>query len=231
MNLEKQQLFLLHFAGGNCYSYQFLKERLESSFEFIPIELPGRGQRMGEQLIVDRKLAVNDLTSQILKKRNGKPFIIYGHSMGASLGLQVVEALENAGESPKRLVVSGNPGPGVKDNKKRYLMNDEALKKELRELGGVPEEVLTIDELYSFFVPIMKADFELIEKEYGSDITCRIKAPIYALMGDREEKVEEIENWRKFTKGHFDFEVLPGNHFFIHNNAEELTTILEETHG
>ena len=51
----KPQLFLLHFAGGNKYSFNFLKKYLESAFELVSIELPGRGDRMSEKLITDKK--------------------------------------------------------------------------------------------------------------------------------------------------------------------------------
>ena len=92
------QLFLLHFAGGNCYSYEFLiKKILRSALSKIDcyaLELPGRGKRLDEELIVDKNDAIVDYVSQIKKLRNGKPYIIYGHSMGATLGLSVVKKME-----------------------------------------------------------------------------------------------------------------------------------------
>ena len=76
------QLFLLHFAGGSCYSFDFLKQHLDSRFEFIPLELPGRGRRTNENLLNNKEKAINDYLAQIKLIRNGEPYVIYGHSMG-----------------------------------------------------------------------------------------------------------------------------------------------------
>ncbi|HAP63992.1 MAG TPA: thioesterase, partial [Cytophagales bacterium] len=40
MATEQPQLFLLHFAGGNCYSFQFLKNIVPQQISFLPLELP-----------------------------------------------------------------------------------------------------------------------------------------------------------------------------------------------
>src|SRR5690349_18687727 len=108
------QLFLLHFAGGSTYSFDFLKKHLKTDIEFLPLELPGRGKRSTEKLIKTKQEAIEDYLSQILKLRNGSPFIVYGHSMGATLGLSVVSGLEKRGHFPEQLIVSGNSGPGSK---------------------------------------------------------------------------------------------------------------------
>ena len=41
---------------------------------------------------------------------------------------------------------------------------DSEFKEELRSLGGVPEEILEDEDLYNYFSPIMRADFEILEK-------------------------------------------------------------------
>src|SRR5687768_7922731 len=99
--MQKTRLFLLHFGGGNRYSFQFLKPHLVDHFEFLPLELPGRGRRMNEPLLVDDALAVKDYVNQINGLRDNAAFVIYGHSMGASLGLRVTKELENLGIPPK----------------------------------------------------------------------------------------------------------------------------------
>ncbi len=127
-----KQLFLLHFAGGNKYSYNFLQSKLKSDIEFIPIELPGRGARFEENLIRDKEEAIQDLFLQIKDKRNGKPYVIYGHSMGAILGFSVTEMLEKENDAPNYLIVSGNPGP-LEDHSfsLRYNLDDETFKKRI----------------------------------------------------------------------------------------------------
>ncbi|WP_426094749.1 thioesterase II family protein [Flavobacterium sp. DSR2-3-3] len=227
----KNQLFLLHFAGGSSFSFDFLRKKLDYNFTSIALELPGRGKRMDEKLIRSKEEAIDDYCDQIVKLRNGAPFVIYGHSMGATLGLSVVSRLEKMGHFPEQLIVSGNAGPGIKKKKNfmRYLLSDPEFKEELRELGGIPEEVLKDDELYDFFAPIIRADFECLEKDSFSEKGIIINTPIYAMMGTGEETCHEIKNWSKFTDSDFKYCVLNGNHFFIYHHPEEIARVLKKS--
>jgi external thioesterase TEII len=226
--MKKTQLFLLHFAGGNVYSYQFVLPMLKQNFDTHPLELPGRGRRFSDPLLKQADAAIDDLLKQILDKMDPlADIVIYGHSMGASLGLQIVDQLEKLGHSPKAFIASGNPGPGIKDNKNRYLMPHVEFVKELRKLGGVPEELFENEELFELFEPMLRSDFELLEKEELS-LESPVSTPIVALMGSTEEKVEAIENWSKFTQGEFKSLVLEGDHFFIHDHPDKLAEVINE---
>lgn len=219
---------MLHFAGGNVFSFQFLKPYLPVNFDFHPLELPGRGKRINEKLLSTEFEAIEDLVSQITSFRNDQPYLIFGHSMGASLGLRVTKRLEELGDPPKRLIVAGNAGPGTGDDDKcRSAMNDEELKEELRTLGGVADEVLNNDELFNFFAPIMRSDFRLLEKSEKLDHGFKLNSPLIAIMGDQEETSEKIENWRNFTSNEFKSYLLPGNHFFIHDHPSDLIRIIK----
>src|ERR1043166_8245649 len=87
-SMKKPQLFLLHFAGGNCYSFQFMMPLLRD-FEVVSLELPGRGKRINEPLVTNFDLAANDILRQLRQKLASSSFLIYGHSMGAYLALRV----------------------------------------------------------------------------------------------------------------------------------------------
>lgn len=236
MEKRKVQMFLLHFAGGSRYSFDFLKEYLLHQVEFIPLELPGRGKRYGEALIRDKEIAIRDYYKQIKTHRNGQPYILYGHSMGATIGLSVANAMQRIGDAPRALIVSGNSGPGTLpiDNegneipkKNRYLMNTIDFKNELIELGGAPEEVLNNKEIFDFFDPILRADFEVLEKETQyteEDILLHI--PIYALMGTEEKTSNQVNNWQRFTTEILEYNILEGNHFFINDHISELSEVI-----
>lgn len=227
MSQNKVQLFLLHFSGGNCYSYQFLKPHLPVGFNFYPLELPGRGRRMKEELLSKESEAVEDLVTQITTLRNNQPYLLFGHSMGAALALKVARRLEELRDPPKRLIVAGNAGPGSGSGEKfRSRMDDVELKKELKALGGVPDEVLNDDDLFGFFAPIMRADFRILESGERLEPGFRLRASITAIMGDKEETSERIENWKNFTSGEFKSYYLPGNHFFIYDYPLDLMQII-----
>jgi external thioesterase TEII len=222
-----KQLFLLHFAGGNKYSYNFLQKTITSDIEFIPIELPGRGERFKERLITEKKEAIDDLFLQIKRKRNGSPFIILGHSMGALLGLSVTRVLEEDDDFPEFFMALGNPGP-LKNHTipTRYNLDDTTFKKRISEMGGIPSEILENQDAFAFFSKIMRADFECIEKGQGFENDVVIKTPIYAMMGSEESLNTKIENWKGFTESQFHHSILPGNHFFIHDNGTEIGKLI-----
>jgi external thioesterase TEII len=224
--MRKPQLFLLHFAGGNCYSFQFMALYLKE-FEVIPLELPGRGRRMGEPLLYDFDQAAQDIFNQLVQRLNPFPCFIYGHSMGTYLALRVANMLERIGQAPAYVIVSGNAGPGMHDPKNRYEMPHDAFVEELRNIGGVPEELLENKELFNFFEPVLRADFQVAEK---NDLTGEppVRSPLYAMMGSSEDHVQSITNWKKFTQSRFDYSILEGGHFFIHKHPRKIASIIAD---
>lgn len=222
----KTQLFLLHFAGGNCYSFQFLIPFLKD-FDVVSLELPGRGRRTREPLIKEFDSAANDIYSQIRERNPAAGFILYGHSMGAYLALRVSSMLIKSNLTPSCLIVSGNPGPGIEDDIKRYLLGHDELIAELKRLGGIPEEFYENQELLEFFTPILKADFEVAEKNNIASES-PVDIPVYTLMGDKEEKSDQLSNWGRFTKSTFHSEILQGGHFFIHKHPDRIAQIINE---
>lgn len=229
---DKYQLILLHFAGGSCYSFDFMRKYFGYNIEFLPLELPGRGKRFEEKLLRDKGQGIQDYFEQIKKLRNKQPYSIFGHSMGATLSLSVANLMEKIGDPPSCLIVSGNPGPDAqsinKEKKYRHLMNEQEFKEELRAIGGVPEEVLENDELFNFFNPILRADFELLEQGGFLESEIKLNVPIYAFMGSKEDDLESIENWNRFTYDDFNFKVFEGDHFFIYDHPTEISNIIKK---
>lgn len=218
----KPQLFLIHFAGGNRYSFNFMTS-LSDYFEIIPLELPGRGQRMNEALITNFELASLDIHNQIRQKLTSENYLIYGHSMGAYLTLRVSSMLEKINLRPRCIVVSGNPGPGICGRRNRHTLVQEEFINELKELGGISNVVLENEELMNFFIPILRADFEISEKN-SLENEPPVNFPLYAMMGNEEKNFNKIVNWAKFTKSYFQFEIMQGAHFFIYNHHQLMAT-------
>lgn len=222
--MNKKQLFLLHFAGGNCFSYNFLVPLL-NDFDVYALELPGRGKRTSEVFAAHFAAAVDDYLQQIVDRLNGQAFLIYGHSMGARLGAQVVSKLEQRGLFPQRLIVSGNAGPGASEEKNRHLMDSQAFIAELKEIGGMPEDFFQHQELMDYFIPILKSDFKIIEDKTKAPLPV-LKTPIVAWMGTEEKTVDKISNWANFTTANFQHKIWSGNHFFIHQHAKSMAQLI-----
>lgn len=224
--MKKPQLFLLHFAGGNIYSFRQLSPFLDG-FEVIPIELPGRGKRTNEGLLYDHAAAVADLYEQIKARRNDQcRFLIFGHSLGAYLALPLAHMLEEQSDPPAAIFVSGHTGPGSDNDEDWHTLSDLDFIDRLIALEGMPPEVFTDSELMDYYLPILKADFQISEKSPDKNYVIHI--PIYAMMGDQEEDVSCIQNWKKFTTASFQFRVFEGGHFFIHEHPQKIAETIKE---
>lgn len=222
----RPQLFLLHFAGGSIYSFDFMRNYLPG-IDFSPLELPGRGKRLSEPLLLDLEKAVEDTCTMLLRQLRSDIFIIYGHSLGALLALKVTGLLENKGIAPRALVITGYSGPSPGSARNRHLMSDDQFIDALRELGGVPEEILENKPLFSFFAPILKADFGLAEKCDHTTFN-PIRTPIYAIMGNREEGSKAINNLENYALTSFTSEIWEGDHFFIRDQPARIASMIKK---
>lgn len=223
---DKIQFFLLPFAGGNIYSYNFLKIKNADDIDLIFLELPGRGKRLREKLSDNADDVIQEYYTQIKKNRNESPYVIFGHSMGAIMGFYATAQLEKDNDPPIALVVSGNAGPGIEREDQLHLLSSTDFKLKLKELGGVPHEVIENNDLFNFFEPILRSDFKCIEQFSPKSIV--IDTPIFAIMGSEEKTSDQIENWKKFTTSCFKYRILNGNHFFIYNHHEFLLDLFKQ---
>ena len=216
---------MFHFAGGNSYSFRLMNPNLKE-FEVVAIELPGRGMRYDEPLVTDYNHILKDIYRQVINRLDSETFLLYGHSMGAILAFHVVKMLEEVGLHPLHLIVTGSPGPKIKTNEKIYLMDDKSFIEKVKELGGLPEEIYKSQEILDYFIPILKADFEICDKN-TLDVDSVIHTPIFCIMGDDEKQSSSILNWSKYTRSLFQCEIHSGNHFFIYNSVQRISEIIK----
>ncbi|MEM9339577.1 MAG: thioesterase domain-containing protein [Bacteroidota bacterium] len=228
------QIYFLPFSGGSYRSYEFMRKHFPKGIDLHFLELPGRGGRYGEPLLNDYRSAVADYLRQIRSsRRQDMPYIVYGHSLGSILSLEVIKQMEKSMDHPNAMVVSGNPGPGVSQLKNRNYGNlgKQDFKNKLIEMGGTAQEVLDDEELFDFFEPIIRGDFRILDEGYPNISTQKINTPIFAIMGNEEKTVKEIENWGRFTTKRFESLILKGNHFFIYDYPETLAKIIAHPNG
>ena len=100
---------------------------------------------------------------------------------------------------------------------------------QLRRLGGTPPDVLDNAELLDIVLPIVRADFELIEK-YRSGDDVKLRCPVCAIGGDDDPDVgaATLEGWRETTADVFETMLFPGGHFYINKNTEALVSYVAE---
>ena len=224
-------LYCLPFAGGNKYSYQKFIERAPSFLNIIPMEYPGRGARMKESLVSDSALLVDDLYHQIRKHANEADYAIYGHSMGGLIGYLVARKLiENNYKPPLHLFITGTSGPSspARSAKNRHLLPQNEFIQELKNLDGMPDEILQNDDLLNYIEPILRADFKTCET-YKYEEQSPLNVPFTVITGsDEDMTTEDIQLWQRESAVTVDFRQIPGKHFFIFKYPRVIVDIISK---
>ncbi|NME69791.1 thioesterase II family protein [Flammeovirga aprica] len=210
---ERKQVFVIPHAGGSVFSLQNIRIHLSRKYDLHFLELPGRGRRIKEAFLDHLKDAVSDYIGQIQQLRNKMPYVIYGHSLGALLGLYVTKELECVDDPPKKLIVSGSAGPNIRSEENIHMLDNFELKKKLEEYGGIDKSDLDNFDFFNFIEPIVRSDFKLFEQDTHPKV--KIKTDIEALMGSDEEFSSKVNNWNTISRGKINTYIMKGNHFFI----------------
>lgn len=225
------RLFCFPYAGGSAANYLKWPLALSPLIEVCAVELPGRGDRLREPPLTNMPALVSTLVA-ILTSWSDKPFAFFGHSMGGIIAYEFACALQREAKPlPLHLFVSGCGKPGREKNKTiRFNLPEPEFLQTLRDLGGTPPEVFDHQELLELLLPILRADFQLIE-EHQTTATALLDCPITALCGqeDAEIAIEDVERWGEVTTHEFSLRLFQGDHFFIKSNETLVVSTVLQT--
>jgi medium-chain acyl-[acyl-carrier-protein] hydrolase len=147
------------------------------------------------------------------------PFAVFGHSLGALIGFEVIRCLrEQENTGPFHLFVSAYRAPqlSAREPKIHHLPDNDFLKAVHSRYNSVPQAVLDDPEFMELLLPALKADFKISETYVyvaGKPLDCPVTA-----FGGAEDGVateEDLAAWRHQTINSFELRMLPGGHFFL----------------
>ncbi len=225
----KLRLFCFPYAGGTGTIYRNWIGQFSPSVEVIPVELPGRGKRLTEPLIRNIPALIEALTPAIIPLLEGR-FAFFGHSMGAIIAFELARELRRRNApQPAQLLVSGRRAPQMPSSARPiYNLPEDEFRAELLRLNGTPVEVLEHAELMSLLLPLLRADFELIQTyEYSDDAPLTCPITVYGGVEDHEVPREVLAPWEQQTTARFSLHMLPGDHFFLRSASRLLLHLLE----
>jgi medium-chain acyl-[acyl-carrier-protein] hydrolase len=110
----------------------------------------------------------------------------------------------------------------------RYT-DDELLRELQLRYGGIPPQVLKEKGLLQFFLPVLRADLQLLQSHtYIAEP--RLKCPITAFtgIGDPNVEIDNLEKWADQTVSIFRSERFPGGHFYIKDVGEQVAARILE---
>ncbi len=225
------RLFCLPYAGGSASIFYSWSTRFSAPIQLCPIELPGRGSRLKEPL----RTSLDDIVEELavaVRPYLDLPYAVLGHSMGATIAIRLALRLEQLGSAvPQRLFLMGCRPPHLPRPKPwLHQLDDSELADRLRSFGGTPEPVLRHPELMSLLVPILRADFQLIETASLPTIQ-PVASPISAAAGEHDDEVsrEDMELWQNYTRSGFLLRSYPGNHFFPWTCTDQVIRDMERS--
>jgi medium-chain acyl-[acyl-carrier-protein] hydrolase len=213
----RMRIFCLPYAGGSATIYRLWAQALYPSVEVCAVELPGHGSRLGEPLLTRMDRLVDALGAAVTPLLD-RPFALFGHSMGALVAFELACRLAaDGGPSPEHLFVSGYSPPQLPlpPPKKHQLPAREFLNM-IQRFGGTPPELFQYPQLLEMYIPVLRADLELIET-YCYRVRPPLACPVTALGGSHDDHAPSatLQGWADHTLGGFQHRELPGGHFFL----------------
>ena len=222
------KLFCFPYAGGTASIFRDWANHLPSTIQVIPVDLPGRGRRITEPPFIGYQ-ALLEALAEAMPPLLDTPFAFFGHSMGAIIAFELARYLRREyGREPHALFPAGRRAPHVPDTDPvTYNLPHDKFIEELRRIDGTPSETFEHAELMELMVPLLRADFQLVQTyEYldGDPLSCPIFA--YGGLQDDEETRERMMKWKEQTISRFKLHMLPGGHFFLRSSQALLLKML-----
>jgi surfactin synthase thioesterase subunit len=203
---------------------------LSDELEIRPVQYPGRENRFGEPAALDiGQLA--DGVADAIRSEDARPFVLFGHSMGAIVAAEVAYRLDGSARAPKLVIVSGSPAPQYRqDLKTCSTMSDDELIDVIKAMGGTDMRVFHHPELVEVLLETVRADFTALEN-YRFTPRLPLTCPITVFSGaeDAGLELDQVVGWREHTSAAFDMRDFPGGHFYLWDMAEKIISYLEQT--
>lgn len=223
------RLICLPHAGGSAGFFRAWATLLPDSIELVAVQYPGREDRLDEPSMDDMRTLV-DALAQAMPALLDRPYLLFGHSMGAAVAHELCLALHRQQQPlPGHLVVSAREAPTRHQGGALHRMADDALRDELRRLGGTPTALLDSDEFCALLLPRMRGDYRLIET-YCPTLTPMPQLPvaISAFVGtdDRELAPGDAEAWIQQTSSTFRLHSFVGGHFYLVQRQQQVVHAL-----
>ncbi|HEX8150724.1 MAG TPA: alpha/beta fold hydrolase [Pyrinomonadaceae bacterium] len=215
------RLFCFPYAGGSAASFHGWKRGLPEWVEVYPVHLPGRGARALESPYTEL-LPLAEAAAAALTPHLDRPYALFGHSMGALIAFEVARRMRRAGAPrPVHLFASACRAPQLNELRGHtYDMPHGELIRALRRLNGTPQTILDSEEMMEFFVPLIRADLQLVQTYVcppGPPLSCPLS--VFGGLQDSEETPERLAPWREQTDADFELLMFEGDHFFLHTQA------------
>ncbi len=224
------RLFCFPYAGGSSVVFRTWTNHLLSNVEVCAVEYPGRGRQIKSAPLTRLEPLVEAIAPVVIPYLD-KPFAFFGHSMGGLVSFELTRLLRSKYSiAPFHLFISARRAPQIPLTKPPlHVLSDSNLQDELRSLNGTPKAVLESMELMQMFLPILRADFAVLETYiYTQKQPLECPITVFGGLQDQEVSHEDLQAWQEQTKAAFSLHEFNGDHFFIHSHQQSLIKLISQ---
>ena len=212
------RMYCFPHSGGSPGEYLRWGDFLPG-IEVWGIQLPGRGARLHEDPFLDMADAVSSIVREVHFE---KPFIFFGHSLGAVMAFEVARQLAARSEGPARLIVSASPAPHTRrpSGSLSELSDQELVEYIGNRYGGFPAEFAEYPELLEMILPAHRGDFSIVES-YKYEEGPLLTYPL-TVIGATEDEIStaELVAWGDLSATGAEILTVPGGHFYFRSDPE-----------
>ena len=222
-------LVCLPYAGVGASFFRDWQSCAPRGLDILPVQLPGREERFGEDLLTSVDAAVHDIAPRVLPVlRESSEVAVFGHSLGAVLAYELAHRLTaDGGVALTRLFVSGSPGPATVREIRASSLADEEFLDQVGELAGYSHPALANPELRELLLPVVRADVEMHEN-YRPPSHPPLDVPITALRGRGDHLVgaAQLAEWAATTTAGTSVIEVDGGHMYLTEHPHALVRLL-----
>ena len=227
----KLKVIVIPHAGGLASAYYPFKKYNSDLFEYHFIELSGRGKRIEESLYENFIEATEDILLQISNVIFEGPYVIFGHSMGSWLSYELYyQILERGFPLPLHMFLSGNRSPFIKPSGTLLDADDEHFIDYIVRNHNANRKIFRIEKLRELFLPILRADYRMMELYRPKLNRTKISVDISVLGGDEDPLIiSGFLDWQRLANANIYFKKYSGKHFYIFDKFEEVSNDMRHT--
>jgi acyl transferase domain-containing protein/thioesterase domain-containing protein len=223
-------LFVFNDAGGSNRLFENWSNFIDTSFEMVMIQLPGRDDRTDEPMCNDLNKVLKELTP-VINDKIDKPFYIYGHSMGGLIAFEVARKLQNDFDKhAENLIVSGTPcQKGFINHFVNSIFAENYSDQQLLSLitTGSDADFDINNDAIKDLIKMLRNDFELIhgyQYKEMPQLQSKITA-VHALSDDRVD-IEAVKKWDVETSKEFELITVEGGHNVVYTDADMIASLI-----
>lgn len=229
-------LYCFAHAGAGVSGFTHWRTGTGPGVTTVPVLLPGRGARRREARATSREALLTALLGPMAHQvADGRPYALYGHSLGGVVAHTLARALVDRGlPAPALLAVGASPPPhaaalrhdDITDLPGRTGLpgiTEERLLRFATDLGAAPGGVLAAPGSlwYRSVLPVLRDDLLLADALRAAALADEVHGPLpvpVLAVGGRDDPVvgaAALDGWARWTTGPFVRRTVPGDHFFV----------------